>query len=315
MIAGLKFFSTFYPLIIVPLGLIGNILTYIIFGRKRLKNISVSIFFRYMSVTNSLCLIQYMQHYLKYNDIINLRTLSFLSCKISYFCILFLGPTSAWVLCYVSIERFITIQYPRKSLIIKKKFFQRSIIFTILVISFVVYSPYLFFLETITPNDGKNKTFCKCVNQIYDILTFIDFAYSTLIPFLIMFIFSLLIIYSFIKSKNRIAVLFASVDRKRVSRDRKFCITILILNFIFLILNCPDALMNYIDYDEDDILPILSNALFYTYFAIDFLIYIFVNSIFRNEFLDCFKSFSYNNSKSLSTTKNYHITTKKIIHS
>jgi hypothetical protein len=61
----INIFISFYPIICV-LGIVGNILAFLVFSRKKFENCSFSIYFRFLSVTDTVAVLYSLNNFLKY---------------------------------------------------------------------------------------------------------------------------------------------------------------------------------------------------------------------------------------------------------
>jgi hypothetical protein len=120
------------------------------------------------------------------------------------------------------------------------------------------------------------------------LLVSFDLFNCSIIPFIVMFVFSIALIVFIRKSRHRINT-SAKMYTERF-RDRKFAFTSLTLNLVFLAFTLPvlvsDWLATYSELGEEEVsyLGAVSNVLFYTFYAIDFYIQLTVNSLFREQF-------------------------------
>lgn len=122
------------------------------------------------------------------------------------------------------------------------------------------------------------------------ILQWMDFWNSSILPFMFMTVSSVGLIRSIRASRSRISRLSGS-SNSQLKRDNRFAVTIISLNFIFLILNLPlvfDQILSVYVIDEP-IFDYLSEILYFLYFAIDFYTQLFVNIEFRREAFKLFR--------------------------
>jgi hypothetical protein len=95
---------------------------------------------------------------------------------------------------------------------------------------------------------------------------------------------------SIVKGGGNYAVVSNNTYLSTKTRDRKFAITILALNLIFLLLNLPitiyDQYTSFVNVDSEvnAILSYLFMNLWYLYYVIGFYAHMAVNNVFRNEF-------------------------------
>lgn len=133
-------------------------------------------------------------------------------------------------------------------------------------------------------------------------LYWLDLFNSSLLPFVSMMITSALTIVFIVRSRRRLSTVtsngtrvMATTSNKRVVRDRKFAITSVSLNVLFLILNVPAPFFGVIstlieiDIPLNNFLGYLSLCCYYSYYAISFYVQLAVNSIVRERFVRFFK--------------------------
>lgn len=74
-------------------------------------------------------------------------------------------------------------------------------------------------------------------NQI--IITSLDLINNVLLPSLLMFFFSILLISSIFKSRRRVNLNNSERENDRLRKDIKFSISSLLMNLLFILLNLP----------------------------------------------------------------------------
>ena len=293
--------------IVIFSGIFFNSLTILVQSRGSLKGTWLSVYFRVLA-TNYL-----INNVLFALDSVNSPfsktfLVESIVCKLSEqfnyaFC-----ATASWILAFISIDRYVTISFLRKPKCFKKIYFNLLLFTFIIGWNLAYYSPYFIFSESfmtfsryntdnftieILPNAKYIENLTECSIIGYDtsaILAYLDLVNSTLVPFLVMLVFAVLIILkiddskkkiyskSLLKKKNETR---AKLMKKRMRKNIKFSITILILNSIFLAFNLPVSINLIIPYLSID----YSYTFFQAYYSIDFFVYLCTNSGFRHEFL------------------------------
>ena len=109
-----------------------------------------------------------------------------------------------------------------------------------------------------------------------------------LVPFLLMIIFSILLIRTIFKSRQRVTLNDSSRQQKRLRQDIKFTISLLSMNFLFIILNTPYELYVLFPYIFSDYSYYIIAYIYFSTFAINFYLFLFTNSLFRSEFISLF---------------------------
>jgi hypothetical protein len=115
-----------------------------------------------------------------------------------------------------------------------------------------------------------------------NLIYWIDLINSTLLPFSIMFFFSISLIVFVHRSRSRSRTNNSSSTS---NRDNKFAITVVSLNIMFFLLNFPITLSHLPFIPSDIYLSDISHVFYYAYYSLGFYIQLIVNSDFRQEFL------------------------------
>jgi len=205
---------------------------------------------------------------------------------------------SPWLLVYISAEKFISIAFPTKRFLLKKT--KSQIIFFILLCLFnIIYHINLpFSFDLITAN---NQTICYFINEkSQTIVSFMDLVNFFLLPFILMIIFSSLLIGSFFKSRKRTNNRLR--ENKRLTKDIKFSITSLSMNLLFLILNLPIDIIEFLPLYNRNELYMIFWYIFNISSAVNFYLILLTNSLFRREFFSLF--FKKKNQKLINTYQN-----------
>lgn len=99
------FFSVFFTSLIAIFGIIGNLLCFAVFSRRKFKKISLNLLFRTMCITDTLFLIQITQHIFATAGIYEIRNQSVLTCKLFVYITYMLAPIKGWILVFIGVER------------------------------------------------------------------------------------------------------------------------------------------------------------------------------------------------------------------
>lgn len=172
--------------------------------------------------------------------------------------------------------------------ILKKKSFQWPIVAGIVLFSVAlyIYVPIFIRVREIFPG----YSICDVTSIGFFNTHIIVFLFETsLIPFIIIVISSILTIRLLIKSRKEVVKSGQmKVTRVRKSRDRKYAITSITFNVTFIVLKLPTAifylLLAYYSFYDPYYFRIMS-ILYYLNLSMSFFIYIVTNSLFRREFL------------------------------
>ena len=284
-----------YPLISI-IGFISNILAFVIYCSKRFENTTFTMYFQFLIIFDIIPLIFPINKFFEWNLNIHIENSSQLSCRLkSYFENVFF-PISGWTTAIISLDRMLSIIYPTRFLIRKKRSFQILICLLILVFNLLYYCPIVLYAELRNTIIFDNQTNISnlIISCSYESvrMELLDFFQADLIPFALMILFTSLTLNSIFKSRKA-----SNQNNKNKSirnRDLKFALTSVGLNLIYLLLNSPSLLINIVqhyftsDEIEFDLFGIawsIGLLLFYLNRIPVFFVNIVANSIFRNEFL------------------------------
>lgn len=125
---------------VAVLGLIGNLFCYKVFSSSpTLHKHPISIFFRAIAIFDSLMLLNAFTYVLAHKFSFSFSRTSDFLCKFKNFFFYATGPISPWLMVFVSIDRFISIRYPKRFPFLLKTSFR------IVLICFVALYNYLFY--------------------------------------------------------------------------------------------------------------------------------------------------------------------------
>ena len=283
-----------YPFLSL-IGVVSNILSFIIFSRKKFQNTIFSTYFRCLVTFDTLTISLLINKFFELNFNIYFRDFSNELCKFRYYFIYSVFPISGWTLVLISIDRFMNISFPNKFLFIKRVKFQFSMCFFVLGFNLAYYFPNLFYYikVNVVLNNSTNQTIMtyKCTNPGIPI-EWMDMIESTLLPFICMLLFTSLTIILLFRSRKKSTL---NNSNKLIRRkDLRFALTSITLNFVFFLLNLPYGILSLTNmYNQDlsknkDLYQLISSLFYLLTFsnsATVFFINLAVNSMFRNEFM------------------------------
>jgi hypothetical protein len=161
-------------------------------------------------------------------------------------------------------------------------------------------------------NQTTSHLICE---EIYsDVLIWIDLFVSSLVPFFLMILSTSILLKSIFESRRKLKTKATKINLKPIksvpttssinkiqldkqktqNRDIKFAITSISLNILFLVTNIPITAYGIygtyvtVDGEIDELINVIFLFIYYTSFGSIFYISLFVNSIFKEEFLILF---------------------------
>ena len=260
------------------------------FSKKKYQNTLFSTYFRVLIIIEILILLLRIDFFIKEEDLTSLRLISEFFCKFTMYSIYSTQSMSSWITVLISLDRFVSIVKPTRFLFRKKLLFQLAAC-SLAIIYNLIFSIHILISYKFEYVNKTNKKYivpkCRDKNMATD---YIETINSSLIPFILMMILTLLTLNIVIKSRKMVQNNQQSLSKK----DIRFAITSIGLNVSFFILKFPQGfylILKYYIYINDDI-----NSLIYKFLSI--LMYAQNGSVFYLTFLtnrsfkkEFFKSF------------------------
>lgn len=292
--------SNYLALVFVLAGVIGNISMYVVFSRKGLKKISVSMYFRALALINLFITINWIKIFLLYHYDFSLVSQSIILCKSVTYLIYTVSPISAWLLVVAGLDRFVSIVYPAKYLFMRKPRFSLIVILIIVIFNAALYFHMFSDFQLSTQFDNStNLSSTYCEESSPTLSTFLDVSdlfNSSILPFMVMLACSIATLVGVRNSRNRMKHSNSQRSKRSKFRDIRFGMNMVVLNIIFLIFNIPFPAYNILRY-----LNIFNDENIANYYAVYFIVFVWYlfyamgfyfqlmsNSLVRRHFFEIF---------------------------
>lgn len=284
--------------VVLIIGLIGNLISFIIFSRKKFRKNSISTYCRVLAVFESLVLVELIVNVGQIFFNILIIDLSDVACKIFFYVSAEYASMSAWTLVAFSLDKMLNMK-KRRSSILKNKCFQWSIVAIIVVFNLLLFIEVPIILKR-EYSPFYTKLFYCDISSIpfYNAFIIVYLFESGLIPFAVMLISSIVTIILLIKSGKALEQA-GNLDTRRKTRDTKYAISSLTFNFAFIAFKMPLVVIYIlIAYNSTIDLYFYYISLFLYYFnaSSTFFIHFISNSLFRREFFAVFRRMTRDNS-------------------
>jgi hypothetical protein len=292
---GLVFFISYlFPPLVLLFGLIGNSLGLILLLNQDLINIGPRDTYRYLLISDSIYLLQIIVSNLEYSYDLNLSTLSNVSCKLWNYFNYSLAPISSWLIVYISLDRCISIQKPKWRFTLRNRRNQFIFFLIVLIICLFYYLPVGFYYEKMmTEINSSNESLLICgfINSNSDtMLSYMDGIFRAVIPFFLMLLFNLILIYALIASRKRIVENFLAEENQTFYKEIKFAFSSILMNLIYILTQAPVSITITFDSFSTDLTFQSTVYLFYMSYALNFYIILATNSLFRSKFFSLFRN-------------------------
>jgi len=276
---------------ILVIGILGNTIGLIIFSRKAFKNFPSRYVYIALALIDTFNLIFAIVRDLLISPS-NYWSNLFV-CKTFMFIAISFGATSPWLLVFISVEKFISIRLPNFKLF-RQQSFQTAIVLAIILFNLVYNNPFIYSFtfvnqsKNITVNisqfDFNHQVICYYDENKRKLATILNLINSSLVPFLFMVIFSVLLVHTIMKSRLRVLRMSSNHDQSRLRKDIQFAISSVAMNLFFLLFTFPFKFGHFLSNDPyTDLFFNLIFFLFYLSFCDNFYILFFLNKIFNKQ--------------------------------
>ncbi|XP_052777447.1 galanin receptor type 2-like [Mya arenaria] len=295
--------------IIIVVGIVGNLLSVVVFLRQMRKVTSTVVFLFTLALSDIVILLcGPLRNWIRFTWDVDIRLMSDTGCRLQVYVTYLSLHFSSWLLVAVTLERAISVILPHRVKLIctpKNAFAYTLILFLVLAalntVNIVMYSLNGVKNLNCAPKTAEYRSFRD------NIFEWIDLAVSFAIPFIILLAGNAVIIHHLQRSRSRRDQLMAGQgDRQDASGRYSRSVSVLLISLclIFLVTMTPisaylvyypiryrqvealytrDALAGWHSFQELLFYHTVFSLLSYTNAALNFLLYVFSGTRFRSE--------------------------------
>ena len=288
----------YFRLFLGIIGVIGNVLVIIVFSRQSLRKYSYSFYCLIMAISD-ICFMTNVLTDSIWNFLgASLITGGALFCKIAKFMPYFFGDFSIHLLTLISIDRMISIVYPRRFLMIKKRCVQSLIVMSLALIFLsknIIIPLYYNMIVINQTNSSQITRICTISPKILNIGMWISTFDFVIVNIIINNWINIKVIRFIMASRRRVNENPNSRNSSLSSRDRKFTICSICLNLVCMVCKLPFfislLIVTYLNLSFEEINLIIKIASTITYIenGFSFFVNMLFNSLFYMEFSRIFR--------------------------
>lgn len=270
------------------IGLVSQLLIISVFLRKRLRSHSYGFYSIAMACFNIVICLHTFRHWAAFMFDANIDLVGQFFCAIGEYQPYVSATTSLWLLVLISFDRLMTIAYSNRFLLLKKRWFQALIVAILIAYNLLIHIQLPLNYNLISVN-GTDESVCFIPFDVFNIHTWIYLANVHLAIVVINNVLSIKMIYYLIKTRNGLNL--NNSNRRSILKDRKFALSAVGLNITTIILKLPLGIALLVSYyltlslDEFRALFSICVTLVTSEYPIEFCVYMFVNTVFYEEFL------------------------------
>ena len=281
-------YAIVFPVIFL-LGLIGNLLSSILFSVTKLNQTSCGIYFLLLAIFDSLALIGGLHHCLTIGYRVAIPNAMY--CRARNFLLYMSMDMSSWMVAAISVDRYLKIKYPTKAITYGTR--RLSIIVSaVICVVFIIKNFHLLtvfigdFSEDAVDNCDPNPDYPSYVFFFKKIWPWIDLATYALFPFLLVAFSNAWIIHD--QYKRRVKLRNRNVDLSLITLLFVSSTSLILCNLPITILAIiyPYISLSYDSKDSYDDVAFAFDILrlpSYASLALNFYLYYYTSNLFRQQ--------------------------------
>ncbi len=286
--------------ILLLIGIVGNILSIIVFSRKGLHGTVTSLLFRALAVCDILSLFEISENFFFIFDIDTIQA-NTLSCQVCFYFIWVVKTCAAWMLVFISVERCIGVYIPHMAKLICTKRRTKIVIGIVIVSAMAIYAPllklYSHYWRYVAVR-GRYAPLCVRPSRelyVYKLMApWFELILYSMAPFALILILNIAIsVRLIISQRQRNQIL--NVDSGADSNMHGLTAMLLTTSTAFLVLTLPYCMYYMLrkyyiisKYQPQPHFKAIALVMQQTNHAINFLLYCFSGPRFRRELRNIF---------------------------
>jgi hypothetical protein len=195
------FLRTCLPLIILPISLISNCLSFLALRSRHMRGTSTAFFMLVLSVLDPLVLLTKNLVYFP-----TLIAANAILCKILYFLIYVIGYTNVWILVIMTADKCFAVWFPLKVSYFCTITRAKYICILLLIMTSIISFHHFWTIDSLAHPKNRNQHFCYYdmtrYGSIQRIWRYVDFVIWCFLPFILILTLSVLIIHK-LRQKRR----------------------------------------------------------------------------------------------------------------
>ena len=295
--------NTYYTPTLLALGMLGNLLSLIVFVATYLRRLSLSVYLAALALTDSAYLLALLVQWLDFAGWRLFHTQGW--CQLVTYLSYVTSFLSAWLVVSFTVERYIAIVHPlqRPHMCTTRR--AKAVVTGLSLFGLLAYSCSIWTSGIVVTR--RRHQICSALGgykQIYVVLACADFVVTLLVPFIAIFAFNVRIAVKIASFYNKKETAHALAMLGRASSVRlgnraqvKVTKLLLIISTVFLVVNLPSYVMRVRTFVQsfsnssgktrprinplDPYLHQIFHHIFYLNFSINFLIYSVCSKQFR----------------------------------
>ena len=297
-----NFINMYWYPILVPIGLVGNSLSFAVMMKPNNRKMSTCIYMAAISINDNLMMYVCLHVFLV--SALQIHTWHHFECKFVIFCSLVALQGSTYLILAMTVDKYIAIKWPYKAATYSTPK-RATLIVVVLQICIIIYNvPHLFLSSTVGDNKCVAYSNSSVISRVH---SWFSFVLNSVIPFTLLIHMNYVIVKTVRNSRKMFTgnITNHGMEARQKTTENQLTIMLLLVTTLFLILLGPTYFrFIYVAFVKRDT-PLefaksmlvfqITAKLYKTNSGINFLLYCISGQKFRNdlkEILCCFNIFN-----------------------
>ena len=233
-----NFISVYWFPVLIPVGLVGNILSFIVMTKLNNRKMSTCIYMAAISVNDNIMMCMCLHDYLVY--VVQIHRWHSIECKIYAFVTLIALQNGTFQILAMTLDKYIAIKWPHKAATYSTPRRAKMITVSLYICAFIYNIPP-YFLSDVIGNQCVGYAVRGVITSMY---TWLSFVLNAIIPYTVLIHMNFVIVKT-VKTSRKF---FTTDDtntrmenrRKTMkSAENQLTIMLLLVTTLFFILLCP----------------------------------------------------------------------------
>ena len=274
--------------VLVPIGLVGNTLSFLVMIKPNNKKMSTCIYMAAISITDNLMMCMCFHDYLV--SVVKIHKWSSIECRFSGFVALFALQNCTFQILAMTLDKYIAIKWPHRAATYSTPRRAKIIVIALYMFVFIYNIPH-FFLSSVSFGHCLNFGIPSIIKSVY---SWFSFVLNAVIPFTMLIHMNYVIVKVVRKSRKSFEDQAMETRQKTMkSAENQLTIMLLLVTTLFLILLCPTYFRfiylvfarrdTPLDYAKSMLIFQITAKLYITNSGINFFLYCLSGKKFRDD--------------------------------
>ena len=233
-----NFINTYWFPILIPIGLVGNTLSFLVMVKRNNRKMSTCIYMAAISINDNIMMCICFHDYLVSS--VQIHKWNPLECKLNVFVTLFALQNCTFLILAMTLDKYIAIKFPHRAAVYSTPR-RAKIVVVAVCVSVCIYNVPHFFISGIIGNQCSAYGTTIVISRVY---SWFSFVLNAVIPFIVLIHMNYVIVKTVRNSRKCFRVNDTNTgmearQKSMKSAEKQVTTMLLMVTTLFLILLCP----------------------------------------------------------------------------